>query len=208
MILFFFFQAEDGIRDLTVTGVQTCALPISALLQVLLGAGGDSRVDLPSPRGSLGDPSLQIAVHFALAQTTSELPQNLRPAPENGDIRGDEPAVAAGPAPDPILLQSDTNELGPLPDDALVAPTVSGGHPRQARRNDTGVRLWPRPRSFALLDADAQHQVRFLQHLDAGSADVQRVKIREIEGGALLDHWNPETLTQRLQRFRSARRPS
>src|SRR2546430_6706888 len=26
--LFFFFQAEDGIRDLTVTGVQTCALPI------------------------------------------------------------------------------------------------------------------------------------------------------------------------------------
>src|SRR2546427_12827346 len=28
--LFFFFQAEDGIRDLTVTGVQTCALPISS----------------------------------------------------------------------------------------------------------------------------------------------------------------------------------
>ena len=25
---FFFFQAEDGIRDLIVTGVQTCALPI------------------------------------------------------------------------------------------------------------------------------------------------------------------------------------
>src|SRR2546430_6193408 len=28
-LCFFFFQAEDGIRDLTVTGVQTCALPIS-----------------------------------------------------------------------------------------------------------------------------------------------------------------------------------
>src|SRR2546430_9770350 len=27
---YFFFQAEDGIRDLTVTGVQTCALPISS----------------------------------------------------------------------------------------------------------------------------------------------------------------------------------
>src|SRR5207248_8963894 len=27
--IFFFFQAEDGIRDRTVTGVQTCALPIS-----------------------------------------------------------------------------------------------------------------------------------------------------------------------------------
>src|SRR6266852_6928284 len=28
-VVFFFFQAEDGIRDATVTGVQTCALPIS-----------------------------------------------------------------------------------------------------------------------------------------------------------------------------------
>ena len=27
-IFFFFFQAEDGIRDIGVTGVQTCALPI------------------------------------------------------------------------------------------------------------------------------------------------------------------------------------
>src|SRR6266511_5792950 len=33
MRLFFFFQAEDGIRDFHVTGVQTCALPI-------LGGGG------------------------------------------------------------------------------------------------------------------------------------------------------------------------
>src|SRR5437764_2783352 len=29
MSVFFFFQAEDGIRDTSVTGVQTCALPIS-----------------------------------------------------------------------------------------------------------------------------------------------------------------------------------
>src|SRR2546422_3873465 len=28
MVMFFFFQAEDGIRDVAVTGVQTCALPI------------------------------------------------------------------------------------------------------------------------------------------------------------------------------------
>src|SRR5207245_7272959 len=32
MIFVFFFQAEDGIRDATVTGVQTCALPISHTL--------------------------------------------------------------------------------------------------------------------------------------------------------------------------------
>ena len=28
VFFFFFFQAEDGIRDTSVTGVQTCALPI------------------------------------------------------------------------------------------------------------------------------------------------------------------------------------
>src|SRR5438128_8297935 len=32
----FFFQAEDGIRDATVTGVQTCALPIFAALRCAL----------------------------------------------------------------------------------------------------------------------------------------------------------------------------
>src|SRR6266508_5724352 len=31
-MFFFFFQAEDGIRDGHVTGVQTCALPISSLV--------------------------------------------------------------------------------------------------------------------------------------------------------------------------------
>src|SRR2546422_6610061 len=35
---FFFFQAEDGIRDVAVTGVQTCALPISIRMEAeLLG---------------------------------------------------------------------------------------------------------------------------------------------------------------------------
>src|SRR5699024_11815592 len=43
---FFFFQAEDGIRDRNVTGVQTCALPISdtknveRIRQELAGAEG------------------------------------------------------------------------------------------------------------------------------------------------------------------------
>src|SRR5438270_9708167 len=42
MILF--FQAEDGIRDLTVTGVQTCALPISRdRTRVLVGGAGGGR---------------------------------------------------------------------------------------------------------------------------------------------------------------------
>src|SRR2546429_217529 len=32
VVCFFFFQAEDGIRDVAVTGVQTCALPISGIM--------------------------------------------------------------------------------------------------------------------------------------------------------------------------------
>src|SRR5690606_39453212 len=42
----FFFQAEDGIRDFHVTGVQTCALPIS--LRDLPGFGADTTVLCPS----------------------------------------------------------------------------------------------------------------------------------------------------------------
>src|SRR5690606_40311413 len=37
-VVIYSFQAEDGIRDFHVTGVQTCALPISGLLVVVLGA--------------------------------------------------------------------------------------------------------------------------------------------------------------------------
>src|SRR2546427_2094977 len=46
---FFFFQAEDGIRDLTVTGVQTCALPIShrAPVSVALPELATHRGELP-----------------------------------------------------------------------------------------------------------------------------------------------------------------
>src|SRR5256885_11561697 len=36
-MFFFFFQAEDGIRDYKVTGVQTCALPIFVLLLIAAG---------------------------------------------------------------------------------------------------------------------------------------------------------------------------
>src|SRR5699024_11908978 len=35
LLAFFFFQAEDGIRDRNVTGVQTCALPISTIILTL-----------------------------------------------------------------------------------------------------------------------------------------------------------------------------
>src|SRR5256885_11575831 len=43
---FFFFQAEDGIRDYKVTGVQTCALPISAFAQTTAAeSASDKKLD-------------------------------------------------------------------------------------------------------------------------------------------------------------------
>src|SRR2546422_8530959 len=48
MILFFFFQAEDGIRDVAVTGVQTCALPIYRV-----GVTAQVRHDLQADRIAL-----------------------------------------------------------------------------------------------------------------------------------------------------------
>src|SRR4051794_41886709 len=43
-LFFFFFQAEDGIRDGRVTGVQTCALPISCRPAELVSLGAAHRV--------------------------------------------------------------------------------------------------------------------------------------------------------------------
>src|SRR5258707_5088814 len=45
MALFFFFQAEDGIRDIGVTGVQTCALPISKVPIQLINPVSKLRIE-------------------------------------------------------------------------------------------------------------------------------------------------------------------
>src|SRR2546430_10252106 len=52
--LVFFFQAEDGIRDLTVTGVQTCALPISSSLRSTAGTGSGSGQSSVAKSGAAG----------------------------------------------------------------------------------------------------------------------------------------------------------
>src|SRR6266481_7758703 len=50
----FFFQAEDGIRDGTVTGVQTCALPISVDMPVM------PAVNVRAFMSTVAVPSVQI----------------------------------------------------------------------------------------------------------------------------------------------------
>src|SRR2546427_6364281 len=49
LLFFFFFQAEDGIRDLTVTGVQTCALPILRAAFARCGLDRDTGTEAGAP---------------------------------------------------------------------------------------------------------------------------------------------------------------
>src|SRR5689334_24562675 len=51
LFFFFFFQAEDGIRDGTVTGVQTCALPISGG-GLLFGVNNEIAIELDITRAT------------------------------------------------------------------------------------------------------------------------------------------------------------
>src|SRR2546426_3712073 len=70
---FFFFQAEDGIRDYKVTGVQTCALPILVFL--------DTRPEDPAQRAAfqtyMEHGGAWMGFHFAaFALTPSAYPAN------------------------------------------------------------------------------------------------------------------------------------
>src|SRR2546430_13574880 len=81
--LFFFFQAEDGIRDLTVTGVQTCALPICGAAAVPVARHG------PPAGRPVGE---RAEVRGALRVAVLEVPGGRRLA-ELADRRSEERRV-------------------------------------------------------------------------------------------------------------------
>src|SRR2546430_8639742 len=62
---FFFFQAEDGIRDLTVTGVQTCALPICTTDSIGLSVANTNIVDR-DVRAYIGGADISVGLGAAL----------------------------------------------------------------------------------------------------------------------------------------------
>src|SRR5262249_59144462 len=69
----FFFQAEDGIRDWSVTGVQTCALPISALADPKLNA----RLAWKCGGAPLGKPRVQLGIGKGRVDLRVELVDDL-----------------------------------------------------------------------------------------------------------------------------------
>src|SRR2546427_5909545 len=95
VLLSFFFQAEDGIRDLTVTGVQTCALPISR-------GHGSHGGRVPGAGAAGGD-------HGAARRVPRVVPRAAARPPQRASLRrrkvgaavGRDPARTAGPGAGP-----------------------------------------------------------------------------------------------------------
>src|SRR5699024_11941747 len=73
IVLFFFFQAEDGIRDRNVTGVQTCALPISygSVRSVSPKSAPSATLSLPSSVSSLAEVSPSSSLPHAANTSVS-----------------------------------------------------------------------------------------------------------------------------------------
>src|SRR3989440_8056546 len=82
LFFFFFFQAEDGIRDLIVTGVQTCALPIyfrsvALILRETRAILQRARELIPEHRTTLEGLPARLSQHDALSQLLQSLDEEI-----------------------------------------------------------------------------------------------------------------------------------
>src|SRR5438552_667791 len=137
---FFFFQAEDGIRDDLVTGVQTCALPISVSANIVAARGSD-----PSIGASHSSPLTQgnrqqvLGRHEVPAQRPAAPAEALARAPPVRDELGRD---ATEQAPAPWLVPGQRLLLG-----AVVAQTParkSGSCWRSKRASTKRTQRQPR----------------------------------------------------------------
>src|SRR2546423_13505436 len=96
IICFFFFQAEDGIRDKLVTGVQTCALPIYRVLMSHPAVLEAATIGVPDQkRGETGKsfivlrPTVQAGVEEILVHCRENLASDNEP--HEAEFRGELP---------------------------------------------------------------------------------------------------------------------
>src|SRR3712207_8448425 len=88
-MFFFFFQAEDGIRDIGVTGVQTCALPILRMYHMRFQEEVDPRLTLEQLHGWEGK---RVRDAYAHASRETGVPWHGR-SYDRGEWRSEERRV-------------------------------------------------------------------------------------------------------------------
>src|SRR5256886_15919044 len=147
LVLFFFFQAEDGIRDLTVTGVQTCALPI-----FIMNYANADRV------GHSGKLEAAIKAVEAVDAGLARIYQTMKPrggawiiTADHGNAETMIDPATGGPHtyhttnPVPFILVSEQDKVKLKPGGSLrdIAPTMLGvlGQQRPADMTGTDLRM-------------------------------------------------------------------
>src|SRR6266542_3947897 len=164
-VFFFFFQAEDGIRDATVTGVQTCALPISH---------GPDRDSLALWRGALaldGVPALRGEAGEELVHR----PEALVP-PVVLEVHAD---GEAEPLERPRLLGGREHDLEPAHSLLAHEPPRRGDE----RLGERGAILTARDEEAAARrgrERDAQDELRVVRDARASGGGGEVVVAREV----------------------------
>src|SRR2546430_17619613 len=114
-MIFFFFQAEDGIRDLTVTGVQTCALPILLCQPNCCSKSASFRRPLPTSTAAAPIArtltKVQSATNSSCITSTpctscTATPTTLQDDPTAWPAKGDEDTIATSRTDDPSRIST------------------------------------------------------------------------------------------------------
>src|SRR6266513_4218840 len=165
MVFFFFFQAEDGIRDRNVTGVQTCALPIwlgdaEAAARVADGDRpvAEPRHDLTADR--MCQRAERIVSHYANYSVTSGRRRKETPdaRPRGGNAR----AMALRPqgtARSRERAHAPRRRARPTPTGTAVGAGRNGVHLRVGRRDEDARGSFRRPLTAARLPLHVRRRV-------------------------------------------------
>src|SRR3989475_3546418 len=156
--LYFFFQAEDGIRDLTVTGVQTCALPIvsgpssvgiggTITLYAAVGDANGNPIPNPSVTWTSSDSSIAQVVGVSdTATVTGSQPGYATITATSGGLSGSLTIQVVG-SPLPVAT------VTVVPDTASLVVGQDSVSFRAELRDSTGRVTTERPVSWSTTDS-------------------------------------------------------
>src|SRR5256885_5727882 len=194
--MFFFFQAEDGIRDYKVTGVQTCALPISAVEPGVPGAPVLAAV----LAARAGRPRLDCRGGGALRPRPAVRLRGLPQPAETGD------AARGRPDGELRLWTATQKGMGKEPGGALTLQHVSARRAPAGPHRPAGARrparsALSRRRAVPVLRGAARRQAHLLGHLRRAPGRhparqaIEARSARAAAAGALASPTAPMTAT-------------